>query len=142
MCGQQLRRDPSNNGSSKFLVLKRFSGEGTLWTHPGQSLSHVGIRLYFFGCSCTFYTPSSPLLNSQAITQITVNVCQSGAATRGPSSSHLLGRSCLAPSRWNSLRRNAAWFPSSFHNVKGWAHASVVSPPRSPSMALLLFVVL
>ena len=29
--GQQLGRDPSKSGSSKSLVLKRFSGEETLW---------------------------------------------------------------------------------------------------------------
>ena len=30
-CGEQLGRDPSEIGSSKSLVLKRFWGEGTLW---------------------------------------------------------------------------------------------------------------
>ena len=30
-CGKQLGRDPSKNGISKSLVLKSFSGEGTLW---------------------------------------------------------------------------------------------------------------
>ena len=30
-CGEQLGRDPSKIGSSKFLVLKSFSGEGTRW---------------------------------------------------------------------------------------------------------------
>ena len=30
-CDKQLGRDPSKNGSSKSLVLKSFSGEGTLW---------------------------------------------------------------------------------------------------------------
>ena len=33
-CGEQLRRDPSNIGSSKSLFLKGFSGEGTLWDSP------------------------------------------------------------------------------------------------------------
>ena len=30
-CTEQLGRDPSKNGSSKSLVLKTFSGGGTLW---------------------------------------------------------------------------------------------------------------
>ena len=30
-CGEQLGRDPWKIGSSKSLVLKSFSGEGTLW---------------------------------------------------------------------------------------------------------------
>ena len=30
-CGEQLGRVPSKIGSSKSLVLKSFSGEGTLW---------------------------------------------------------------------------------------------------------------
>ena len=30
-CGEQLGTDPSKIGSSKSLVLKSFSGEGTLW---------------------------------------------------------------------------------------------------------------
>ena len=30
-CSEQLGRDLEKNGSSKFLVLKSFSGEGKLW---------------------------------------------------------------------------------------------------------------
>ena len=50
-CSEQLGRDPSKIGSSKSLVLKSFSGEGTLWDSHPDSL----------GYPCTLYAPTSPL---------------------------------------------------------------------------------
>ena len=45
---EQLWRDPPKNGSSKSLVFKEFFwGGNTLGTHPFQSPSLSGIRLYF-----------------------------------------------------------------------------------------------
>ena len=52
-CGEQLGTDPSKIGSSKSLVLKSFSGEGTLWDSSLPPPSHFGIRLHF-------YAPTSP----------------------------------------------------------------------------------
>ena len=49
-CGEQLGRDPSKNGSSKSLVLKSSSGEGTLGFVPS---SHP----HSLGYACTLYAP-------------------------------------------------------------------------------------
>ena len=40
-CGQQLGRDPSRDGSSEFLVLRCFSGEGTLWSGATSTVSFL-----------------------------------------------------------------------------------------------------
>ena len=46
-CGAQLGRDPWKIGSSKSLVFKNFSEEGTLWDSSCQSPSRFGMRLHF-----------------------------------------------------------------------------------------------
>ena len=52
-CGQQLGRDPLNNGSSKFLVLRSFLG--------GKTLGLVSAcPLHTLGYACTLYIPASP----------------------------------------------------------------------------------
>ena len=53
-CGEQLGRDPSKIGSSKSLVLKRSSGEGTLW----DSSLPVSLTLWD---TPTLFTPPLPL---------------------------------------------------------------------------------
>ena len=53
-CGEQLGRDPSKNGSSKSLVLKSLSGEGTLW----DSSLPVALTLWDTPVLCT---PPLPL---------------------------------------------------------------------------------
>ena len=53
-CGEQLRTDPSKIGSSKSLVLKSFSGEGTLW----DSSLPVSLTLWD---TPAFFTPPLPL---------------------------------------------------------------------------------
>ena len=53
-CGEQLGRDPSENGSSKSLVLKSFSREGTLW----DSSLLVALTLWDTPVLCT---PPLPL---------------------------------------------------------------------------------
>ena len=54
-CGEELGTDPSKIGSSKSLILKSFSGEGTLW----DSSLPVSLTLCL-GYACTFYAPTSP----------------------------------------------------------------------------------
>ena len=55
-CGEQLGRDPSKIGSSKSLVLKSFSGEGTLWD------SSLPVSLTLWDTPALF-TPPLPLPN-------------------------------------------------------------------------------
>ena len=54
-CGEQLGRNPSKNGSSKSLVLKSFSGEGTLW----DSSLPVALTLWDTLPLCTLPLPLS-----------------------------------------------------------------------------------
>ena len=53
-CGEQLGTDPSKIGSSKSLVLKSFSGEGTLWD------SSLPVSLTLWDTPALF-TPPLPL---------------------------------------------------------------------------------
>ena len=53
--GEQLGRDPSKNGTSKFLVLESFSFEGTLW----DSSLPVAITLWDTPVLCTPLLPLS-----------------------------------------------------------------------------------
>ena len=57
-CGQQLRRDPFKIESSKCLVLKSLSGEGTLPKSSGLIPSSLPRT---FGHRCTSYNPNYPL---------------------------------------------------------------------------------
>ena len=56
-CSEQLGRVPSKIGSSKSLVLKSFSGEGTLW----DSSLPVSLTLCGFGIRLHFLRPHFPL---------------------------------------------------------------------------------
>ena len=56
-CGEQLGTDPSKIGSSKSLVLKGFSGEGTLWD------SSLPVSLTLWDTPALF-TPPLPLPQS------------------------------------------------------------------------------
>ena len=49
--GEQLGRDPSKIGSSKSLVLKSFSGEGTVWE------SSLPVSLTLWDTPALFTTP-------------------------------------------------------------------------------------
>ena len=53
-CGEQLGTDPSKIGSSKSLVLKSFSGEGTLWD------SSLPVSLTLWDTPALFTPPTSP----------------------------------------------------------------------------------
>ena len=57
-CGEQLGRDPSKIGSSKSLVLKSFSGEGTHW----DSSLLVSLTLWD---TPVLFTPPLPLPKGQ-----------------------------------------------------------------------------
>ena len=58
-CGEQLGTDPSKIGSSKSLVLKSFSGEGTLWD------SSLPVSLTLWDTPALF-TPPLPLPQPRA----------------------------------------------------------------------------
>ena len=55
-CGEQLGTDPSKIGSSKSLVLKSFSGKGTLW----DSSLPVSLTLWDTPALCTPPLPLPP----------------------------------------------------------------------------------
>ena len=61
-CGEQLGRDPSKKGSSKSLVLKSFSGEGTLW----DSSLPVTLTPWDTPVLCTPPLPLSQLLRQRS----------------------------------------------------------------------------
>ena len=119
-CGEQLGRDPSKIGSAKSLVLKRFSGEGTLWD------SSLPISLTLWDTPALFYAPTCPPPKWQGL-ESQPNRKNEGTVSR-------LFRTLLGPRELPGQGESigdSSGIPgpkSSGDSCKGWAGVVISSP--------------